>query len=99
MKKNPRSKFNIFLKRHDKITQYISHPNKRVAHIWTGDDTVCRLWSTGGIVSKSKYKITEKPTKSKICNMCMIVYDKQSFNKKRECERVEAYEAGLVLWE
>ena len=96
MKKNPFSKF---AQRYGKIEQYISHPNKKVAHIWTGKDTACRLWSTGGITSKNKYRITEEPKKSKICNMCRIVFEKNTFSEKRECERVEAYEAGLVLWE
>ncbi len=38
------------------------------AHIWTGFDTVCRMYSTGGM-SKKKFHVVEKsslPT----CTMC-----------------------------
>ena len=30
----------------------------RVAHIWTGDDTACRMYSTGGL-EKLKYVVAD----------------------------------------
>lgn len=30
-------------------------PNGK-SHLWTGDDTACRMWSTGGLQGKHKYR-------------------------------------------
>lgn len=42
--------------------------NAMTAHIWTGYDTACRMWSTGGLRKKA-YMVVETcdlPT----CTMC-----------------------------
>lgn len=44
---------------------------KRVAHLWDGEDTVCRLWSTGGIISKDNYKVEDDPGDRRLCGMCV----------------------------
>lgn len=42
----------------------------KTAHIWTGFDTVCRMYSTGGLVKKSYQALmtTDLP----ICAMCNV---------------------------
>jgi hypothetical protein len=42
---------------------------KRRAHIWTGSDTVCRLWSTGGL-TQSDYSVHDDSMGRKICQKC-----------------------------
>jgi hypothetical protein len=52
---------------------------ERSAHIWLGDDTACRLWSTGGITQRHKYEVIDTPragdlfaeSERKICPMCL----------------------------
>lgn len=41
----------------------------RVAHIWKGADTACRLYSTGGM-RKKKYTVAYSATTLPICTMC-----------------------------
>ena len=40
----------------------------KTRHIWTGYDTVCRMYSTGGL-RKNSYKV-EKESDLPICTMC-----------------------------
>ena len=47
------------------------------AHIWSDDDTVCRMYSTGGL-RKDRYRVLDEPGNHKICHMCQHVYDKKS---------------------
>ena len=55
--------------------------NKWVAHLWTGEDTVCRMASTGGL-NRRRYLIAANPihispsakkTDLPICCMCQNV--------------------------
>ena len=46
---------------------------KARAHLWLGRDTVCRLYSTGGIKAKSKFIVCDSPENRPICVMCGIV--------------------------
>lgn len=44
-------------------------------HVWTGSDTACRMWSTGGISGKSKagwvvVTYTPSPYDRAPCAMC-----------------------------
>lgn len=41
-----------------------------VAHIWTGEDTACRMWSTGGIPHKERYETSIDQRGAPICTMC-----------------------------
>lgn len=41
-----------------------------VAHIWDGDDTRCRLYSTGGIRKKKKYRLSPSTEGRRVCEMC-----------------------------
>ena len=46
------------------------NPNHRqVAHYWNGSDTLCRLYSTGGM-AKGKYEVVDKIGDLPICTMC-----------------------------
>lgn len=42
---------------------------KQKAHVWTGEDTACRMWSTGGL-KHSRYDFRDSPCGRKICWMC-----------------------------
>lgn len=39
------------------------------AHIWTGSDTVCQMWSTGGM-KQSRFEVREDRGEHEICHMC-----------------------------
>jgi hypothetical protein len=40
-------------------------------HHWTGDDTACRLWSTGGInQARAGWEVVGKPPARALCHMC-----------------------------
>lgn len=49
--------------------------NKQAAHLWLGDDTVCRMWSTGGL-SKKRYRICATDEGRRLCRMCKINFRK-----------------------
>jgi len=40
-----------------------------VAHLWDGHDTLCTMWSTGGL-KKSSYLVAADPGTARICTMC-----------------------------
>jgi hypothetical protein len=43
---------------------------KSCAHFWTGTDTACRLWSTGGLKARSQYRVVKERGRLPICSMC-----------------------------
>ncbi len=47
---------------------------KARAHIWTGADTACRMWSTGGLLG-SGYTVQATDDGRQICQMCAGVAD------------------------
>ena len=56
---------------------YLLNPlkNKSVAHIWTGYDSACRMYSTGGLTKKKQIICSD--TKGKpVCQMCKNVLDR-----------------------
>lgn len=55
--------------------QFYYNPNKKstAAHIWTGQDTACRMLSTGGI-RPGKKAILPDPNDKRICTMCQSNY-------------------------
>lgn len=48
---------------------------KSAAHYWDGKDTLCRMYSTGGL-SKLKQQIFNEPMGKPICSMCVNVQRK-----------------------
>jgi hypothetical protein len=54
---------------------YLLNPkkNKSAAHHWDGRDTLCRLFSTGGL-TKHKQEIFNSPMGKPICLMCSNVF-------------------------
>ena len=57
----------------------------RVAHIWYGKDTACRMYSTGGL-TKSKYAVTKGSCGLSICTMCSNVAFGFPLDKKQNEE-------------
>lgn len=45
--------------------------NKTKAHIWTGNDTACRMWSTNGLKHEI-HSVNETTLGRQICAMCQI---------------------------
>ena len=58
------------------------------AHIWTHDDTACRMYSTGGIPKVGK--VHNSAGGRRIYVMCKNVYERQ--------EKVEFSDVSLYLW-
>lgn len=46
---------------------------KNAAHLWTGEDTLCRMYSTGGLKLRRGYRITESAEGRRTCVMCQSV--------------------------
>lgn len=61
---------------------YLLNPTKRksVAHLWTGTDTVCRMYSTKGL-KEERQELTETTLGKRICTMCAIVKRKTQGSK------------------
>ena len=59
---------------------YLLNPRKKIskAHLWTGSDSYCSMFTTGGM-RKEKQQLFETPLGKKICLMCSNV--KKSRNK------------------
>lgn len=47
----------------------VKKKNAKVAHIWMGFDTACRMHSTGGLRQK-RYMVAESSGGLPICTMC-----------------------------
>ena len=43
---------------------------KQRAHYWTGTDTLCRMWSTGGMRRTQSFFVRDSPDGKEICWMC-----------------------------
>ena len=48
---------------------YLAKKNSKVVHFWTGTDTVCRMYSTGGIKSQD-FDIVTTTLGRNICTQC-----------------------------
>lgn len=44
---------------------------KTAAHIWTGKDTACTMFSTGGLSSNRGYIVSDSTFGRRICTMCV----------------------------
>lgn len=42
-----------------------------VAHCWDGSDTLCRMWSTGGMNRGGDWRVTHSAEGRRICQMCV----------------------------
>lgn len=58
----------------------------KVAHIWKGQDTECRMASTGGL-NKSKYFVSPISFDLKLCAMC------------QHLPQFKATDPTLVIWD
>jgi hypothetical protein len=45
--------------------------HKAKAHIWIGNDTACRMWSTGGLV-REHFELCDGRGEHKVCWMCSV---------------------------
>src|SRR5260370_22955693 len=51
----------------------IGKTGKLKAHIWRDGDTVCRMWSTGGL-KQSSYEVATDRGTHEICCMCSALH-------------------------
>lgn len=58
---------------------------KARAHLWTGEDTACRMWSTGGL-KRSRFDVKSERGEHEICVMC-INNSKGHENENRAANR------------
>lgn len=58
----------------------------KVVHIWTGMDTACHMYVTGGL-RKNHYEVSNNSHGKRICHMCMMNYrkflDQQELQKEK----------------
>lgn len=59
-----------------KVAGKAKHVRKAVAHIWTGEDTLCLMSSTGGMTN-STYQLFDTTMNKKVCQNCLGVLNKQ----------------------
>jgi hypothetical protein len=56
---------------------YLMRKKSPVAHLWDGLDTLCRMWSTGGMggmsKGKKKFQVSKDHGGRRICTMCANV--------------------------
>lgn len=50
----------------------VSKKQKRVAHLWNGSDTSCRMATTGGLLLSKYHVVTVIPSNENICYMCKV---------------------------
>lgn len=49
------------------------HKRKASAHIWSGSDTACRMWSTGGMNrAKPSWLVRGDADGRLVCHMCLL---------------------------
>lgn len=49
------------------------------AHLWDGQDTACRMWSTGGMSNTKPGYVTASGLEGRLlCHMCQTVAEKAS---------------------
>jgi hypothetical protein len=53
-----------------------SKGKNKAAHYWKDGDTLCRMWSTGGIDKRRAYAVFENSQGLRICHMCGQVHEK-----------------------
>lgn len=54
----------------DKNMKYlVKKTGKGKTHIWKGEDTYCRMYSTNGLCHE-KYELSDDVTERGICHMC-----------------------------
>lgn len=66
---------------------------KARAHIWLGDDTSCRMWSTGGL-KQDRFEVQLTKGDKQICSMCHINAKKEKMNEENPAIRHK----NLVSW-
>ena len=71
---------------------YFFKKHSAAAHIWTGKDTACRMYSTGGM--RKSGKVYDSYGTRRICSMCQRVmgYEKTPVNK------LELRDMTLYVW-
>jgi very-short-patch-repair endonuclease len=75
----------------------------RIAHLWTGSDTLCRMFSTGGM-RQDRFSVHMDPGAAEICHLCRCRRNEQIADDRdgdvwlagRRAVQVVAAEAGFA---
>jgi len=71
---------------------YFFKKRSTAAHIWTGEDTACRMYSTGGL--RKSGKVFDDRGERRICTMCRNVMS----HRNKSTDKVESEELAFYLW-
>jgi hypothetical protein len=71
---------------------YFFKKRSAAAHIWTGEDTACRMYSTGGL--RKSGKVFDDRGERRVCTMCKNVMSSQ----ERKSHKVEFNDMAIYLW-
>jgi len=74
---------------------FVKGQQKR-AHIWVGDDTLCRMASTGGVNAK-KYTVSDETRGFQVCHMCMNLSNRHGTDARPEDRVVRLIRDGKVV--
>ena len=67
----------------------LSGHSKTRAHIWIGNDTACRMWSTGGLIGGFEaFGVNDDACGKKICRMCE---NSQKNREKRNKKKLNVF--------
>lgn len=79
--------------------QYLIKLRKKskVAHLWTGNDTVCKMASTGGLNTDDFQVIDE--TNLRICKMCVTNDRKNTKRNSRPTDPITSEYLVVVYFE
>ena len=54
---------------------------KNKAHLWTGEDSYCNMYTTGGM-RKTRYELKDEKGDKELCLMCTNVFKKIRLDSK-----------------
>ena len=52
---------------------YRESGTRNKAHYWDGSDTLCRMWTTGGMNQRRKWIVSNAPHGHPLCTRCINV--------------------------
>lgn len=68
------------------------------AHLWDGENTLCKMWLTGGMNQRKKWSLHQFAGMHPICHMCQVV-DGRAIPKITGPETVESCNCDVLPWE
>lgn len=83
--------------------KYLYRENARTAHLWDGQDTVCRMYSTNGIWNHSAFGVADSPGGRTICQNCLhhalalgLIADENTLRDERQAQMELVLQAKMM---